>query len=435
MKPASKTVRISGTGHAGHQGRAFNAELGSEIRTNQAPIAKHCLRELTVVSEDIATIAEALALADRMITRHRSKQWARHLDLEIPVFHRATFERSEVYQALLDAACFLTGDDWSISFTERAGQPAKERYLQLVCDDPTYVVPYSNGLDSFAQSELLKADHGERAVWEVRAGKLQRGSDAPRASLVEVPRRFYAGHPRELSYRTRPIVYFSIAAIAAATSKSRYIAIGENGQGSLGPAFARFSSEWPFRSTHPGFIARLETFLTLALEADFSFTQPQLWRTKGEVVRELRERGLLGEGLSRDSCSARPNQRRGFAGCGYCGGCLLKQTAIFAAGVNEAPLVALDYALRTPEMRGEPITLNEREIFARSAKSMDLFADLSSRPDRDVQIARVAREIPSHHGDRAAKLLGLAERHRDEWRGFVHSLPAQSWLKEQFASA
>lgn len=439
MKAQSNTVRIWASATPDDPASLIEAAYGVHIRTNQEPIAKHCLRELAAVSEDVAAIVEALALADRMQTRHRSRQWARRIQLEIPVFNTPVFSHPDTLAALLDAAGFLTGDAWDVSFVHRAGAPMRERYLQLGEDAPKYVVPYSRGLDSFAQSELLKFAHGNEAVWEVRSGKLQRGTDSPNASLTEVPRQFRAGHPREPSYRTRPLVYFSIAAIAAATSKASFIAIGENGQGAIGPSFARFSNEWPFRSAHPGFISRLEKFLSHALEGSFTFIQPQLWRTKGEVLAELRDNGLLGDWKSRDSCSSRPVQRRKFHGCGYCGGCLLRRTATLSAGLNDDIDVAMNLNSPHPEVNEHAdkleITPNEREIFSRSAMSMELFAGVVGRPDRDSQIHRIAREIAGPPEFVRSQLLSLAGRHGDEWRRLVHSLPAQAWLNQQFAQA
>jgi len=66
---------------------------------------------------------------------------------------------------------------------------------------------------------------------------------------------------REVSYRTRPLVFYTLAAIAAVITKAKVVVIGENGQGAFGPACLPFADEWWFRSAHPAFIKRWADFL------------------------------------------------------------------------------------------------------------------------------------------------------------------------------
>lgn len=431
-------MSITGWSSASKEPRHLCAELGKTIRTNPRPIAMHCLSELRPVSEDIATIVESLALADRIQTRHRATRWTRRLEVEIPVFELAKFQTSAIGHALVDAVCFLTGDDWQIRFVQRTGLPMNEPYLSLAPDPPRFVIPFSNGLDSFAQSRLLESEHGSSAVLKVRAGHLQGGSRQRPSEMLEVKRGFLANHPREKTYRTRPLVYFSIAAIAAVTVKAESIVIGENGQGALGPSFARFHNEWPFRSAHPGFIARLSTFLSAAFEADVVFKQPQLWRTKGEVLRELHDRDLLAGWQETQSCSMRPLQRQGRHACGICGGCLLRQTAGWAAKIEPGSIATYSLEAFIPKSVSNKaaeaeIGRNEQEILTRAAMSMAAFADLPLRPDSSRVIAREARDIPGQFPEVVEMLTSLIDRHAQEWRGFLQSLPSDAWLNRYFS--
>lgn len=413
----------------------ISAELGRHIRTNPEPIAKHCLQALAPVSEDIATIVESLALADRIQTRRRSEGWSREFHLEIPVYEHARFSDPLLHDALIEAAEFLTGDNWHIDFVPRSGIPLNAQYLRLVEEDPKFVVPFSDGLDSFAQSKLLRADHGDAAVWEVRAGRLQNGSGRAGRPLLEVPRGFRAGHPRERTYRTRPLVYFSIAAIAAATAKAEAVVIGENGQGALGPSLARFGNEWPFRSAHPGFVFRLSDFLTRALGTSVNFVQPQLWRTKGEVLSELRDRDLLTGWESTQSCSMRPLQRKKRKACGLCGGCLLRQTAGSTANIPWEKDVSFDVRSRgltvtSKDNIPEPMGQNEREILARAGLSMSILASHSVGSESVVREARDISGVPKQLAE--ANLLSLVQRHAAEWSSFLERLPKRAWLRTRF---
>lgn len=421
-------VVIQSCAGLGGETKKVSAHLGHHIRTNPRPIASYCLKPLGPASEDVATIMESIALTDRLQTRHRSQGWPRRIAIEIPVYEFETFASSSVRSSLLDVATFLTGDVWHISFSQRSGTPIKETYLPLAEQQPEFVVPFSDGLDSFAQSELLRAAHGNAAVLAVQAGKLQRGSENPGAHLVQVPRRFYAGHHREQSYRSRPLVYFAFAGIAAATVRAKAVVIGESGQGALGPSFARFGNEWPLRSAHPGFTTRLSKFLSQALGSLVQFQLPQLWRTKGDILSELKDRGLLNGWSQTRSCSVRPFQRHGRAACGICGGCLLRQTALNAAGIGRESNLAFevsesDLVVRQKDDSASPMSQNEKEILARAALSMTLFAEVSEGKNSSEVISREARDIPD---------LSSIRNHATEWRGLLESLPPQAWLRRQF---
>lgn len=424
---------------ANKEPKVFSARLGHTIRTNPRPIARHCIKELAPISEDIATIIESLALADRLQTRRRADGWSRRLGLKIPVFEHDSLCHSGAVAALIDAAGFLTGDEWQIDFTRRLDRPLSEQYLSLALDTPQFVVPYSNGLDSFAQARLLQHDHGVASVLPLRAGKLQHGGETNRP-LLTVPRGFNAGHPRERTYRTRPLVYFSLAAVGAATIGASTVVIGENGQGGLGPSFARFSDEWPFRSTHPGFVSRLASFLNRSLGTSISFEQPQLWRTKGEVLRELAERGIADGWQSTLSCSTRPYQRDGRRSCGFCGGCILRRTALHAADYQNEngvmfQLEAAGLTYQSSTGCDTPVGANEREILLRACMSMDAFAGARSRADAADVLARQGRDIPDISDDEVSmRLASLIDRHAIEWHSLIESLPADAWLRAEFGS-
>ncbi|NBB53386.1 hypothetical protein GVN24_34470 [Rhizobium sp. CRIBSB] len=431
-----QVLKIVGQSGSKPRSEPIFAVLGETIRTNPKPIAQHCLKILAPVSEDLATIVEGVALADRMKTRLLTEGWSRHLELDIPVFELGVFNRGEIQTALCDALGFLTGDDWNINFTQRTDKPMAERYLRLSQKPVSHVVPFSEGLDSFAQVALLEDEFGSDAILPLQAGKLQAGREG--RQLLQIPRRFHAGHPREKTYRTRPFVYFTLAGIGCATADAKSVVIGENGQGSLGPSFARFYNEWPFRSTHPGFVARLQRFLSLAFDRAIEFRQPHLWLTKGEVVTLLRDKNLL-RGIDQTrSCSLRPYQRRERDACGFCGGCLLRQNAFVAAGLPTQTDLAFDpgsaeLRLRSRSGRFEDFTHNEREILARAASSMAIFAEMAVSNDTSSRVALEAKEIPGMPFEEAdVSLRSLFHRHRSEWRTFLGALPSNAWLRREF---
>lgn len=419
----------------------LTAELGRHIRTDPNTLAKYAYKRLGVSAEDIATIAEAVALADRLSPRRRSAGWSRSMILEIPVLDLAVFQQADNQELLLDALNFLTGDDWKIGFVQRDSRPLTDEYLPLVSTPPKFVVPYSNGLDSFAQARLLEAVHGRLNVLRVRAGTVEQTDSRIEVPVLRVRRGFHMGRVREQTYRSRPFVFYSFAAIAAVTAEAEAVVIGESGQGSIGPSFAIYADEWPLRSSHPGFLWRLQRFLSAVLQEPVEFRQPQLWRTKGQVLEELRTRHLESGWEKTKSCSLRPRERRKRQSCGFCGGCILRRVSAHAAGLPDESDYAFD--VRSPELQltaagGErvPMQLNDRQILARSTGSMAVLADTLSQPNCDAIIAREIDDLPdglrSHAG---ARMRAWLHQHSREWGSFLSALPQSAWLRHRFKRA
>ena len=53
------------------------AVLGRDIRTSPETIARYCVTRHEPIYEDLATLVESMAYADRLTTRRRATGWAR----------------------------------------------------------------------------------------------------------------------------------------------------------------------------------------------------------------------------------------------------------------------------------------------------------------------------------------------------------------------
>ena len=409
---------------------------GRDIRTSPEKIARYCVTEHEPIYEDLATLVESMAFWDRRIVRRRAEGWMRELPIQVPVYELGQFQRAAIVEALTDAARFLTGDQWSFDFVARKRPaPRRQGVLRMSQAAMKSVVPFSDGLDSFAQVRLSVRQHGRAGVMLVRSG-LGRDRIFPEMVNLRVPRRFGGARLREVSYRTRPLVFYTFAAIGAVITQAGGIVIGENGQGSIGPACLPFADEWWFRSAHPAFIARWAKFLKLVLGKPIRFEQPQLWKTKGEVLSEVRSAGLTAGWQQTNSCSTRPNDRYGRHACGICGGCLLRAVAARAAGLPIGDDNAFDVygsedmAVRR-DGRQSRMTPGERAVAVRAIVTMAEFARLADAPRDASTVRREARLIdPTNPEAAEAKLRRLLEQHRSEWNAFMSSLPDRSWVRD-----
>jgi hypothetical protein len=427
-----KLLRVAEAASAGDE---LVAVLGLNIRTSSEKIARYCVTQHQPIYEDLATLVESMAYWDRKIVRRRSEGWTRDLMIQVPVYEQGRFLKPAIVDALTDAARFLTGDRWRFDFVPRKGPPPpRQSVLSLPRASIKHVVPFSDGLDSFAQVQLSVRDHGREGVLLVRSG-LSRDHIFPKLLSLRVPRRFGGGRLRETTYRTRPLVFYTLAAIGAVVTRAEAVVIGENGQGAFGPACLPFADEWWFRSAHPGFVQRWSKFLGLVLETPIRFEQPQLWKTKGEVLSNLRNEGLIGDWDLTNSCATRPNDRHGRHGCGICGGCLLRTVSAQAAGLALSPgdnafdVHALEAIVQGRDGGMKSMTSDERAVAVRAISAMAEFARLAGTPESSVIVDREARLVDPAAPDTArAGLTRLLARHKVEWDLFRESLPGGSWV-------
>ena len=121
------------------------AVLGKDIRSKPEEIARHCLVSHRAINEDIATIAESIALADRIFSPPE-----RHLELSrsrsnFSVFKPGRFSAPQVVAALTDAIHFVTGDTWHFTFVQRPGHALSQQMLPFEKVSYRVAMPYSDG--------------------------------------------------------------------------------------------------------------------------------------------------------------------------------------------------------------------------------------------------------------------------------------------------
>lgn len=418
---------------------AISAVLGTDLQFDRGALERCMSSKLEEVDSDLLTVLAAIAFADRRVSRRRGTRWARHLHVSVPVHLRSCWEsQSPRLSTLLQ---YLTGDVWSFEFRMRCGRDELlQQFLPGLAREfvGATILPYSGGLDSFAALARHQAATGGAPILLVHAkhGSYSLASVLPARGAVipalAVPFTIAAGRHAEPSYRTRTLIFFAIAALACRKASGSSICIGESGIGCLGPGFAPFGIEHPYRGCHPAFLSHLAEFLFGLWGERPVFDLPHLWQTKAEVLAQLREMDAS-EGWERTrSCSR--NVRRQHPGtpathCGLCSGCLYRRQSLTAANLDEASEAYFVDVVTRAEVDPES-KRSDREVGAYAVVGLDSLAGLSSqiREHRGAifEIETALRQTADQVTARVERLFG---RHQMEWDAFTAALPPTSWVR------
>lgn len=426
-------------------------KLDDRISFETKHLHEYCYRAPTALSHDIATLLGGVRIADRGFARHHSKTWRRELHLELPVYQLQTWRSPDVVESLQDCLQYLTGDRWSFQFVKRRRKSLMTGQIHVVASPvaPRVFVPFSHGLDSYAQSELIRAATSVEIVLvninsSRRTGNwkaLGRGSRT-RTRAIPVSSRVDEPHHTEPSFRTRSFIYNMMAAYGAAMSDTRRVLVPENGQGTFGGSLVPLGHEAPHRSCHPGFTSRLARFVGAITGHTVAFEHPALFQTKGQVLsRLLQIHQNVAEWLSaHPSCSYDSRHAHDSGSkvhCGICGNCLLRRLSLFSAGIADttryrvtnlhAP--SIDETFSVSDMPSEIGAY--KDIAFNSCRSMQRFADLAHAPNALrvwAEIDGVARYQARPIQEIRDQMFELLAQHQSEWTTFIEHCGKSSWV-------
>ena len=242
---AEGTLRVVTRNVANKSEGVHTIQIGQELHISTKLLDNFCFKSPTSFTYDLMTVIGAVVYADCLIHRHHSDGWARAIKIQLPVYQLGKWRDPAVTAALKDCIDYLTGDSWQFEFRprkERANSFAQEHLVKS--PDREYVfIPYSDGLDSYAQLKLLL--HREPQTEAIGVFTDRRSTEKTwnafcRTSLKEpvlaVPVPVYIDKPihAEPSFRSRPFMFYLIAAYGAYLNGASRVLIPENGQGSLG---------------------------------------------------------------------------------------------------------------------------------------------------------------------------------------------------------
>lgn len=448
--PRTGSVRVVENGESVREGDDHVVRLQHEISVTASLLEEYCFAMPQDVGYDLMTIVGAVKYADRAFTRHHGQGWSRSLKVQVPVFDKALWQRADVTEALEGCLTFLTGDKWKFACTQRRKKPPSHGHLAGLTHGTSHAfIPYSHGLDSYAQLKLLEereenttpvcvftSNTGRDKTWKALCRDKPRGDVKPIPIPIIVPK---IPHP-EPTFRTRPFLYYSMAAYGAILAGSHRVIIPENAQGSLGGSLITMGYECKHRSCHPAFTQKLRVFLEKVTGARVQFEHPELFRTKAEVLADLaRRRDDTDEWLLEHWSCSHDQRHSSFdhkhVHCGVCGNCLLRRMSVDAIHINDPTEYLFSDLSKTTIEESAVKTVKAIQSFMDIAgngiRSMQRLADLADTPERATiwaEVAAIAKAMDGTAGDIHSQLMRMLNRHKSEWSTFVEKCGRDSWV-------
>lgn len=431
----------------------LKCEIGENLKFDTAGLEAYCLANWDSRVYDAFVLAAAVQFCDHSKARPKTG-WGRDITLRIPVHEPAHWNSSEVTDRLHEALSFLTGDRWDVRFVSRNSPAEQPRQANLNMPDGSRIIlPYSDGLDSRAVAGLIEKEKGDLLI-RVRLGsKLLGGGDDKIRQLpfALVPYRVSYGKKKsvESSARSRGFRFALLSGIAAYLSQAEEIIVSESGQGALGPALVPVGQAYNDFRNHPLFTDRMAAFLKAVFGHQVRYSFPRLWYTKGETLAEfIKQCGDHAKWQDSWSCW-QSNRQVSVDGhkrqCGICAACMLRRLSVHAANRVEGHESYVWENLSAPDFvsgaasgfkLNSPHGAHYKYAIA-GTLHLDHMAALrhskANRPSLNRKITQLSQSLGHSEQDTAAKLDRLLEKHETEWKAFVESLGAQSFVAQWIA--
>ena len=427
----------------------IQCEIGGNLEFDTAGLEAYCFANWDERVFDAFVLAAAVQFCDHT-KRRPSIRWGREIDLCVPVHDPAHWLSATVSEVLHDALEFLTGDRWHLEFVERhKPEPDRQGKLNLP-DGEGVIIAFSDGLDSRAVAGLTEREYGHKLI-RVRLGYRSSDKHLPKSRRIpfaKVPYRVRYGREGsvETSARSRGFTFALLSGIAAYLSQSPLVIVPESGQGVLGPVLVPVGQAYEDYRNHPLFTDRMEAFLLALFGHKVRYTYPRLWSTKAETVAAFIAACPDGDTWAQTRSCWQGQRQASVSGrwrqCGICAACMLRRMSVQAIGGTEdkktyvwEDLSAERFedgaaaGFRKAEPRGAMY-----EYAIAGTLHLDHLAGLShsraSQVPLDRQAFQLSRSIALSEQETRQKLERLLAQHRKEWKDFLESLGARSFLAQ-----
>ena len=326
----------------------------------------------SITAVDFASFAFSVVASDKLVSRAESPDgWTRMIDLTIYLTEPEKWVsiKTKIEKMLR----FLTGDFWTLTFL-RAKVPAIQNAYEPIKRENDCVCLLSGGVDSLVGAiDLLSERRNPLFVSQIIRGDAERQRNFANRLGKHNHCQWSIGKIKgpEGSTRARSITFFAYAILASSAVSASdgfvEIVVPENGFISLNvPLDTNRIGSLSTKTTHPIYMALLQEILD-ALGLNVKFTLPYKFKTKGEVLKECKDRQLLEE-LIFETNSCGKYQRHKLRHCGVCVPCLVRRAAFLEAGLqdnthkgylyddisksNSRDLAAVELAIKQVEISG-----------------------------------------------------------------------------------
>jgi 7-cyano-7-deazaguanine synthase in queuosine biosynthesis len=425
-------------------------QIGGNVRFTTARLESYFFARWDPIVYDALLVAAAVEFCDRSQRRH-ARQWARDIELRIPVHDPDRWNDGRVASALHDTLDFLTGDRWRIEFCARRQRVSPPRQGRFdLPGGSNAVIPFSDGLDSRTVAGLMAREMRDTLI-RVRLGSKTCDGDAltrRNQPFTSVPYEVEADERRfvESSARSRGFKFALVSGVAAYLASASQIIVPESGQGALGPALVTVGQAYEDYRSHPLFTGRMERFLEALLDHQVRFQFPRLWHTKAETLKSFVTECEDAAAWSATWSCWQQSRHVSVDGkrrqCGICAACMLRRLSVHAAGLSEPSHVYVWEDLSAPTFEaGAAASFNRRmitpalrEYAIAGTLHLDHLAGLleSSANRRALDRAgfQLSRALGLPQAEAREKLDRLLTRHRNEWKDFMQSLGRTSFVAD-----
>ena len=408
-------------------------------------ISERMVANISPVLLDLLEIASYVYCADQATTRgggssrEYGAKWRRQFHFHIPVREPDLWSSKPVRAALCNTLGFLSDDEYEFTFKRLAKPSPANLYLDFGGDATSgfhaeEVILFSGGLDSLGGA-VQEAITDKRSIALVSHRSSPKIDNRQRALLQDL----YAHCPvkkpfhvpvwinkekalgREYTQRTRSFLYASLATVVARIFDLWRIRFYENGIVSINlPISPQVIGGRATRTTHPQVLNGFADIFSAILEQPFAVENPFRWKTKGEVVRSIRDARCGALIKHTVSCTHVWEMTTLRSHCGVCSQCIDRRFGTLSAGCQDTEDPDEMYGVDL--LRGERPPGDSRtmlESYVRSAKRVKEMSDTSffSEFGEAHRVTSHVRGMTIH--DAATELVAMYKRHSAEVGGVI----------------
>lgn len=332
-----------------------NKKLRFNIETSIQQLSKLDISP-SEIAIDLLLLSILTHIADTKLNRYTTSEnsWSREINIILPVSNIVLWDQSK--QTIIEMLNFLTGDFWDITFIERP-----KKYKSFIENPNFQMSPYkkvslfSGGLDSLIgmidileknENVIFVSSSGESKVSNAQKEILYKIKNNPKYKNIKIERlRFPNFHVSEKfkdiisiekTTRGRSFLFLSLGVFVGSGIKNSFeLSIPENGFIALNiPLDVTRVGALTTRTTHPYYLW-LWNKLLISLHINATINNPYWNKTKGEMIKEVKNKKILKELLPISISCSHPSQARymgiNTSHCGHCVPCIIRRASILYA--------------------------------------------------------------------------------------------------------